>query len=345
MMITSREHSSSLVYGKSSYIENLASTELGCYDVAIVTRGWEERCINITKSASLTTEHTILICFEPVDSRGLSKNNESCIDRYFDGCSKSYIKIEGASSNPDEHFTRILSYVVDVRIAKHRPLSILVDLNTCPPYYTIGIIGKCLGTGIASTIDYFYSEVSYEEHHIIAKKKLNDTPVFTGGEWRLNPVPGIFNHPDFTARDDCIVSLGWEGEKTLRAVSRLDPNRLHVLFPDPGFRDGYSETTRQQNDELFRQYAIEDDHIIRAHAGDAIEAWISLEKAGIENPERNMYYVVCGTKPHALGVALRAITYKDRRTLLYPVPNSYNISLSFSTGKHWLYSCNDLAIL
>ena len=84
---------------------------------------------------------------------------------------------------------------------------------------------------------------------------------------------------------------------------------------------------------------------MRSEAGDAISVWKDLTESALERPEcENIYYLSCGTKAHALGMALRAACLQFP-CVLYNVPERHNYVEVTPTGQYWGYRIRDLSIM
>ncbi|MBT5472025.1 MAG: hypothetical protein HOK41_15595 [Nitrospina sp.] len=131
----------------------------------------------------------------------------------------------------------------------------------------------------------------------------------------------------------------------MRVINIEDPDRISVLLPKPGVIPKYSSKAKEENSELLRNIRMPQKEIICSRAGDAIEAWMKLEKASLEKPQsENTYYLCSGTKPHSLALGLRALCL-GFPTVLYNVPEKHRVIDVEPSGAFWLYSIKDLSAL
>jgi hypothetical protein len=184
----------------------------------------------------------------------------------------------------------------------------------------------------------FYAEGGYPD------PSKGEELVFTGGRWKSVEAPYFPGIWDPRKKTFYLVSVGFEGDKTLRTISRADPDRVSVLFPEPGIRPEYVEATSRANHELMRMYRIPENQVVRAHAADAIAAWQALSSAAIERPDENAYFVCCGTKPHSIALGLRAKVLKTP-AVLYNLPDEHRVVDIKPSGKFWKYEITDLTAL
>jgi hypothetical protein len=165
------------------------------------------------------------------------------------------------------------------------------------------------------------------------------------GEWDTVPIPFLEGRRAPGKKKYVIVSIGFEGSKTLRVLAREDPDRISVLLPDPGSKPGYPAIAEEKNKPLVEMYNVPPDQIVRTNAADAISAWRELGQAALERPEgENTYYLSCGTKAHALGMALRAVCL-EFPCVLYNVPERHNYVQVTPTGQYWTFQIRDLSIV
>jgi hypothetical protein len=219
-----------------------------------------------------------------------------------------------------------------------RPLRMLVDLSACPRYYAVGLLGAYITQGLVGSLTVFYAEGLYPE------PGNGEELVFTGSRWKSVEAPYFPGFWDPRKKTFYLVSVGFEGDKTLRTISRADPDRVSILFPEPGICPEYVEKTQHANADLVRMYRIPENQIVRAHAADAIAAWQALSRAAIERPDENAYFVCCGTKPHSIALGLRAKVLKTP-AVLYNLPDEHRVVDIKPSGKFWKYEITDLTTL
>jgi hypothetical protein len=143
---------------------------------------------------------------------------------------------------------------------------------------------------------------------------------FNDGILQAIPVPGMYGEFEPSKEKFFLISVGFDGWKTLNLVVRKEPERVGLLLGSPGVEPSYEQRTLAANKALIERYAIEEDGIVRAQAGDAIGAWRQLAESRVERFEHeNVYYMCAGNKPHSVALALRAMTCPSA-TLYYNKP-------------------------
>jgi len=220
-----------------------------------------------------------------------------------------------------------------------RPLRGFVDVSACSRFFAVGAAAFGLRHPLASVMTLFYSEGIYPERPPNREEDI----AFTGGEWTTVAIPHCEGQFYPSKKRSYLVSVGFEGNKTLRVLAKADPDSVSLLFPDPGAQPGYAKRAMRDNQRIIETYRIPDTRILRADAADAIAAWEALEHRDIEIPlEDNVFYLCCGTKPHAVALGLRSLTREDS-TVLYVLPDQYHAIDIKPSGIFWRYQLTDIS--
>ena len=184
---------------------------------------------------------------------------------------------------------------------------------------------------------YGYSEGEYPNESERSERQ----ELFTEGGWKATAIPGLLGEWEPHKPWHYLVSVGFEGIKTRQLVSQSEPDKVSLLFPDPPVKNDYEKRTLENNQRLIDQFQISKDRIVRAHAANVVEALKVLEERSIENfKEENCMYVCCGTKPHSLAFAIRAMVTGEP-PVMYIVPESHRVSQVKSNGIFWRYTVKD----
>jgi hypothetical protein len=332
-MITQFRHA--FLQASSSRVSDPAEID-GNYDLMVLVSSWDSRCACLASSKALSAQRAILLLFDTRDSFGLRDKHDAILEGFCKSASRKYIPIRRASTNLESIWTEICANMREMLVELCRPLRVLLDLSTCPRYYAGAILAECFKTGLARSATVFYAEGRYPEQPDVT---------FSQGGWRAVAVPGLDGRYDPRKKRFYLVSVGWEGWRTLRVVSRADPDQVSVLFPDPGVRPDYVAEAQKENRDLITEYCIPEPHIIRTAAADAIGAWKALSERSIEQPDKyNVTYLVTGTKPHAVALALRAIVL-EYPALVYVVPEEHSVLRTEPNGVFWRFDIRDLTAM
>lgn len=323
--------------GRSERSSDLNRLVTGHYDLILLASSWDARCICVTQCTSVNADRSAAIMFSTRDSMGLRDKHDPAIVAFSKGVAKNFRELHGDSAKIEGLWRQLYGLVDTAQKEVGRPLHVLFDLSTCPRYLAGGIVGLCLRTGLVGTLTLSYSEAVYPPHSAGAELP------FTGSRWRTIAMPGLQGTYDPRRKRFYLVSVGFEGSKTLRAVSHADPDRIAVLLPYPGFNDDYSGRSKEANRELLAAAATEPHSVIEAAAGDVIAAWRSLSETPQERPEtENTFYLCCGTKPHSLALTLRAMAL-GYPTVLYNVSEHAVLPIE-SSGHFWRYDIRNVAV-
>lgn len=221
-----------------------------------------------------------------------------------------------------------------------RPMQVLVDLSGSSRYHVLAVISKLL-SGTACEVSVSYAEGKYPDESSVEDRH----EMFTKGRWEIVGIPGLEGDYDPAKVSSWLVSIGFEGSKTARAVRRGDPSMISVLVADPSANVEYVERTWNNNKWLQEDYIIPDGRIIRCPSGDAVNVWSEIEKANLDDFENeNVSYITAGAKPHALGMALRSIARRSP-AVIYLKPDGRKDVAVIPNGRHWTYLLTDLSAL
>jgi hypothetical protein len=245
--------------------------------------------------------------------------------------------VKGSSNEIELMWSRIMEVVDSLKDSLTRPMRICLDITAIPRFCSLAALAGFLKSGAASHMTFLYAEGEYEEGGQKAKY------VFHEGAWSSLPIKYLEVPYDPLKRKFILVSVGFEGDRTIRVTQEEEPDRVSILFSSPGVKKGYVRRAMEENRELISSYKIPHNQKARAAAGDAISAWSCLHSAGLERPdEENTFYLSCGTKPHALALGLRALT-SGLGTVLYYVPDEHKPTDVKAAGTYWRYEIRDLS--
>jgi hypothetical protein len=330
------------LFGTSQCSVQAASLLSGDFDLALLAPSWDHRSECITECEGLSIGEAIVLLFSLRDEFGLRDQHEKRIIEFLGEHSSSIYRVGGDSVQVGSMWGDLWRRVREAAKTKGGALKLLVDLSACPRYYTIGTMAACIRLGIASTITFFYAEGIYAPQEFALPYL--DYP-FSAGQWHSVPVPFLEGDYIPYKRRFVLVSVGFQGVKTHRVLVREDPDRVSILFPKPGVEPLYEEEAGRRNAPMMVEFRVGPEQVINAPANDAIAVWKELARVAPERPQsENAIYLCCGTKPHSLGLALRALCL-GYPTVMYNVPEKYGFVDVRPRGTYWTYTLRDLSAI
>ena len=328
------------LYGSSERSESVRDSVHGQFDFALLSSSWDKRCLSVIEADKLRATRCIVFLPSLRDDLGLRDRHDPLLVQFADSIGTCQ-ELRGNSSDIEGLWNALADRVDAMRKTLARPLRIFIDLSTCPRFLSLGLLSHTLLSGVAHEITVYYAEGRYPEE----QREEDQHELFTAGGWNVLPVAKLEGEWNPDKRRAYLVSVGFEGSKTLRLVSREEPDEVSLLFPDPGVKDEYVKRAWERNRALIERFRIPETKIIRSNAGDAIDAWKQLDLAALDLPdEQNVYYICCGTKAHSLALALRAVVLRYP-ALLYIVPDRHRVLNVEPLGVYWRYDLKDMSSL
>lgn len=300
------------------------------YDVALLTSSWDSRSLCLPQGCPPTRYGTaVLLMPENRGNSGRRDEHDAAVQGYAHQTADRVVAVRGRSEDVYGTWQLLLRALDEACDNVRGPVRALIDLAPCPRYASLGALTHLLRERGAERVDLTYAEAVYPP-------RTPSPDLFTLGRWHTVAIPGLEGEFNPIGPRVYVVAVGFEGAKTLRAATRADPDRLSILFPDPGFVPDYPARTLAANVALLREFAVPEEQIARAHAGDAVAAWAALARTRPERVGDNVYYLCAGTKPHALALALRALETGDA-AVLYVQPAAHKETFIEPSGTFWTY--------
>jgi hypothetical protein len=307
----------------------------GHFDVLLTTASWDSRCLCL-HDCELDAGRAIGIFFSNRGDGALRDRHDPQVDAFIERVGGASRRIDQRSEELEALWGAVWDEFMIASDAHTGPMRVLLDLSTCPRYYAMALIAAGFRTHRIAELVIFYAEGKYppptdEDPH----------EPFTFGRWETVPVPLLEGRSDPALPRHYIVSVGFEGSKTLRAVSSEGADNVTVIFPRPGVAPAYEERTREANQILLDDFGVDDSAIIDAPAGDAVATWKILAEQHDRWNRDDAFYLPAGTKPHAIGMALDALI-GGRVTVMYAKPATHKEVEIKPLGHYWLFTVRDL---
>lgn len=327
--------------GAISCVSSVSSTFDGVpgrFDLVVATSSWDERALVIT-TAPVDAHTVVFVTFENRGVSGRRQKHDAAIIEWARTNAETVERVHGASEDVRAMWRDLRALIDRRRAALERPLRVLLDLSVCPRYLALATLQACIGTGVADEIVFTYAEAQYP-----AEQQRGDRyELFTSGRWETLAVPGLVGRYDPSLESHYVVSVGFEGSKTRRVVTRADPDRLTALFPDPAVAPDYVARTMSNNAPMFDEWGISASDLVRAGAADAVGAWRALVDCGRLEANANYFFLCAGTKPHALAMGLLALA-SGEPAVLYVKPATHKEADIRPSGTYWAYTVRDMTI-
>jgi hypothetical protein len=243
----------------TSFVSDLEESVVdGAYDVVILSSSWDNRCVSVSQRANIGAELVILVLPEHRDLLGLRERNDRVLLEFAKTISKQVVTIGGNSNMIEPFWSQIHERIVLAARKKGDAVSVLVDASACPRYITLATVAMCFRDALCKRIEILYADAKYGEEN-------GDTPLsFSGGSWRMLAVPGLIGEGDPGKKRFYLVSVGFDGSRTMRVVSKADPDRVSLFFPDPGVLPEYTERAYKENSSIIEEFRIPESQLVKA---------------------------------------------------------------------------------
>lgn len=304
----------------------------GDYDLLICVSGWDKRSVAIIDATRLRAREALLVFFDELDAEGLRTRHDALLTAYATSVSSEFSVQRGKATDVKLVWEALAEKVRSVFRKEGRPLRVCISASACPRYHTLALLGVGVGFGFIKSLTIVYSDGVYP-----AVDEDQIEVAFTGGSAAVLPIPGLEGTNDPEKARFLLASVGFEGWRAMRAVSRAEPDRVGVLLPDPGSSAEYVERAIADNRLLLDEYAVSEERIVRAAASDAVAAWQALADRRLESlVTENCLYLCTGTKPHSIALALRAMQL-NAPAVLYSVPEEFRVVPVECGRLHWRF--------
>lgn len=305
----------------------------GNFDAIVWSSSWDRRAAVIGEAnQDFTAGAGIFVDFEGPHDNAAKEESRRVVGAALSKSCQEVTHIAEPATDVFGVWEQIAARLGKLYVEKGRPLRIIMDMTSSPRFVFLALFARGFQQGIIGQLSFWYVDGKY------TAPGRDQRVLFSSGEWRIVPVPGLQRTPMQDAPDHALVSVGFESERVMRVLSLIDPSRVVVLFPEPGVIKSYAEKTRTLNAELYLRYSVGNAHEARAHAADPVEGWRATRNLvdGLPEGLGNVVYVCGGTKPHSLAMALDCFQ-RDNSRLLYILPEEHRPA-NVSIGRYrWRY--------
>lgn len=312
------------------------------YDIVVAGLSWEDRgTFSLTKFVHLSAEVTLLkfksrsTLVDEAKARQLATFQASL--------GKVSVKELGSSTDTPKNFPALKAWLQDLYTAIGRPLSILIDVTCIPKTYVLFLLGLGFTEELVARLDCLYAPGTYDlmtDNRTGSSSLSGPRSLLSEGEWSSRQVPYLESNNYISNDCDLLVTLGGELGLTLPFIECYEPRRLGLIFISetapgsaypmlPSERLAYEELLREPNAEC-TDLGLCDAIAVAAYA---------LQFAG-ESATRGITGMALGSKPHALGLGLAALS-NTNMGIVCRTPVAYRPINVAASGKLMLYEIED----
>ena len=253
------EFSNGPITAASAYSDSPNDLWTGGFDFFLTGASWDVRCTAISKCRDLDIKSAVIIKPGTTDSKNILDKN---IKRLSDFCAQKSEKFHILESMPADlaatlEQMRKIFWAEILNINPRRPARVFIDISTCPRYFSLSLMCDALKSGLVSEVVLGYSEGKYPA----AKSSYNNFEElsFTDGVLQATPVPGFFGEFEPSRGKFYLVSMGFDGWKTLNLLIRKEPERVAALLASHVGSPNYEHRARAANAALIERFGIEAD--------------------------------------------------------------------------------------
>ena len=309
------------------------------YDVIFLGSSWDSRCLTL-EATQLQATRVVLFLPKNKGTSGRRAHHDARLTGWAAGVGELVV-VEDDSEELARVHDALVRELDEVRKLADRPIRVLIDLSAMTRYFTLGLVANCLNDSVASLVDVVYAEGLYNDVPAAAAPPAMDTSAL----WDAVGIPMLEGDWFPTHGRHFLVSAGFEGSAVARLADRWDPDSVAVLLPIPGVEPEYDSRVRAANETWMRHVDVAGEDVWESPAADALAAWRLLAEAErLDAPGRNIYCLLNGSKPHALGLTLYALA-RGTPAVLYVRPTRHRERDITSTGDFWRYRLRDRTLI
>lgn len=291
------------------------------HDLAILSASWDRRGVLLHAEEWFAPDRLAVLKYQDSGATGQSSRHLKQI--LAEATSREpAVELDVNSVDIVSSWSRLRQLVVDTAKAKGRPLNLLVDLSAMPRYLSLGILGYGFASGLIESIDYYYvAAAGYR------KTEMARSLEFTGGRWLPWPIVGLGGPSPARASTHLVVTAGFEGNKTKKLVDMIEPDRISIVYAEPGSDEESEARCRAANASLAGAYLVPEDNLAQSPLNSelAVQALHRLLDEGGDRSEpfpEISSFLLAGPKPISLAAAVVAMRL-GRGDVLYIRPDEH----------------------
>lgn len=300
------------------------------FDVGIFFSTFESR--GLVSSELLkrkSCRNTYIVFFDEAKNEPLRKKNDRLLLRQISRCSKKEpFVIRGHSVRDVEKIMNNILGHIPAACYTHTQ-EWFIDIVGAPKPYFLGLLGNLRSRIRAPKLTLFNPTGDYGKND-----SSNEDYSFTAGFDSYMWVPWLWGRPIPALSWTYIFLLGFEGNRSYEIFDRFEPRYVKALLGNPGYKKDYFKKAIDRNTAFLK---AANPKRIYSNAADAVETWRTILDSVNKDPiKTNICIVPLGSKPHALGGGLAALT-SGSPAVLYLMPRSFKIR-DIPRGEYvWIY--------
>ena len=314
--------------------ESAAGLVEGQFDFVIVGASWDRRCLSITESPSARYGEVRLLRYIPAMASSSEEANLAALLRYFTPLADHVVTRAVNSRELVAGWAELRADMLQCALQAGRPINILVDLNSIPRYWTLGLLAFASRSRVTRAFSVIYAGAG---SYAVATD-LGDEYSFTSGEWAPVTVPGLGRPTGAAATSHLVVSGGFEGRKTRRLVHDLEPDRLSILLANSS--EYHLQTARRANAGMAADYGIDKGDVVATELMDFRNLLVGISDLvgsphGDGTPEEaeQLSFLLAGPKLASFAMGVSALDMRVAQ-VYYVAPERRNVASSASPGNY-----------
>lgn len=322
----------------------LSSVELRKdYDICLTALSWEQRATFAFLNEGCLIDSAVALWFESTsDEIEIRKSGQIDSLRIKIG-SVDELRLYKATEL-DENFGKLKDFFEEKFRDVGRPLKILMDISCVPKNYLLFLIGFGFSQDIFACFDCIYSAGRYDlmsvGHSSSDEAGRIHRALTSSGKWTSRQIPFLAAENTFPNTRDLAVVMGGEIGMALPLVSKVEPNRLSLVFINetaPGEKENALDGEMQAYRALMSEYNADE---IKIDLGDVVSVAAYLERVSCESKSDSVTLLVLGSKSHALAAGVVGLSY-PHVDVVCRVPTSYLALDVQATGDLFFYEIED----
>lgn len=303
------------------------------FDLGIFFGTFESRGLVASKLIGTNKcKNSIILFFDEAKNTELRmKYDVELINQVKECTENEPIIINGISiKQVDDNINKVLSSITNECFNYNS--SWIMDLGGAPIPYFLGIISMVRDLFPRPQLSIINPTGAYPE--------TVSGYTFTSGFDKNIWVPNLWGKPDPSKPRTFIFLLGFDGHRSFDVFYSCEPEHIEAIMTSPGYEKKYEKKALEFNHKFLVESGLivgnSKARVHKADASDPVNVWEKLEEIVQGDINSNYTFVPLGTKGHAIGCGLAAISL-GYPAVLYNMPRLYKVR-DVARGEYiWRY--------